>query len=168
MTNGKLTNGELSTELQDLIERAEGEIPQEITNKILSIMIEDTNRSIRKIRGETKESLNLTKNEIMDSITQMEDKVLNELSILSEKVSCNTTTISEIQKEQKEYPSISKWTTNHKKQSLIIVTAFFLVSQLWFVSGFRYIILSSLLYLAGKLFGLPAETIESILGLLFA
>lgn len=163
----KLTNGELSSEIQKLLARADGDIPQDVTNQILSLMIQDTGRNIKRLRGETKESLDVTKKEIQESLNGMEERILNNIACLSGMVETNVKNIKKLEEESKVYPSIFKWVRTNKYKAWASLVGFFIISQLWFISGFRFIVLSSILHIAGKVFGLPDETIDQILLLLF-
>lgn len=155
-----MSNGHTIDNLNEMLNSVTND---EISRRVLAVMILTNTETIEKLKKEILESLENTHTEILDSVAAIDLKVDTHMVTAKDRCIDVTTHLSEIQEDLDTNLTLFTWIKTNKKKSSLILVMSILISNLWFISGLRYWTTVTLL----QLLNLPNDTIDQIILLLF-
>jgi len=155
-----MTNGRTIAELKNMLEEVQDEnIPEEVNRRLLALMIMTNTDSINKLT----ENLSKNHEELTELFKSLDAKINEHIEWGEQSAQDFEEEVSKLKKEMEENPTFFKALKTHPKKFAIGILGVFLLLNMWFVSGLRYIVLELSLHLIG----IPDSMIEEIMQVFF-
>jgi len=153
-------NGQTVEELKNMLDDVDDSIlPDEITRKLLAIMIITNTDSMCKLTAVVQDN----HKEVMKLIKHLDDRGMSNMEWgegAAEKLSGD---IECIKKDRKRNPTMIEWIRKHPKKLTFGLVIAFLISNVWFISGIRYTVTFTVL----NFLRFSPEFIDQVMNLLF-
>lgn len=153
-------NGKTVEELKEMLDTiSDHDLPDEITRRLLAIMILTNTDSINTLT----KTLEKNHEELTDRFIGLEDKFETHAEHDEDFRNGVFKELEDLKEDRKDNPTIIQWVKVHPKKFGSILLGLFLLFNVWFVSGIRY----TVVYTTLNLLRLPTEFIETVLEFLF-